>query len=43
MKTLCWPSLPAVVLASFVLPVSAGAIEIKVSAQALERMLNTTL
>jgi len=43
MKTLCWPSLLAVALSSFVVPVAAHAIEIKVSAQALERTLNTQL
>jgi len=43
MKTLCWASLLAVVLSFFTNPAAAHAIEIKVSAQALERTLNTQL
>jgi hypothetical protein len=48
MKTLCWPSLLATALSSLALsvlalPVPAHAIEIKVSAQALERTLNNQL
>jgi hypothetical protein len=43
MKTLCWPSLLAVALCGFASPVAAHAIEIRVSAQALERTLNTQL
>ncbi len=48
MKTLCWPSRLAVALVSLALgvaasPAAAHAIEIKVSAQALERTLNTQL
>ena len=43
MKTLFWPSLLAVALIGFSVPVAGRAIEIKVSAQALERTLNTQL
>jgi hypothetical protein len=43
MRTLRLPSLLAVALSMFALPVAARAIEIKVSAQALERTLNTQL
>ncbi len=43
MRTLCLPALLAVALSLFVAPVAAHAIEIKVSAQALERTLNTQL
>ena len=43
MKTPCWPSVLAVLLSCFLIPKAAHAIEIKVSAQALERTLNTQL
>jgi hypothetical protein len=43
MKTPCWPSLLVLALSFFAAPVAANAIEIKVSAQALERTLNTQL
>jgi hypothetical protein len=43
MKTLCWASLLAVVLSVSLTPLTAHAIEIKVSAQALERTLDTQL
>jgi hypothetical protein len=43
MRTLCLPALLAVALSMFGVPVAAHAIEIKVSAQALERTLNTQL
>jgi hypothetical protein len=43
MRTLRLPALLAVALSMFAVPVAAHAIEIKVSAQALERTLNTQL
>src|ERR1700761_5920710 len=43
MKTVCWPSLPVLILGFLASTTSARAIEIKVSAQALERTLNTQL
>jgi hypothetical protein len=43
MKMPCWPSVLAVLLSCFLIPKAAHAIEIKVSAQALERTLNTQL
>jgi hypothetical protein len=43
MRTLRLPALLAVALSMFAAPVAARAIEIKVSAQALERTLNTQL
>jgi hypothetical protein len=43
MKTLRWPSLLVLALVYFIFTVAAHAIEIKVSAQALERTLNNQL
>jgi hypothetical protein len=43
MRSLCSPALLAVALSLFAAPIAAHAIEIKVSAQALERTLNTQL
>jgi hypothetical protein len=43
MRTLCLPALLGVALSMFAAPIAAHAIEIKVSAQALERTLNTQL
>jgi hypothetical protein len=43
MRFPCWLALATVTLGSFAIPAAAHAIEIKVSAQALERTLNTQL